>query len=1329
VQMAIPISLLVLVTLCGTTHAQLDPVMLRTAEDFVLLAGSGITVVPPSTIVGNIGVSPIALAAITGIVLVPDVSGEFATTPLVTGKVYAASLAPPTPAKLTVAKADVFAAYTDVLSRKNPDYLNYNTGAIGGLTLGPGLYNFVSAVTISDHLTLNGTVDDLWIFQVRGAWTLFSGKQIKLIGGARSANVVWAVSGAIVIEAYSLVHGVLLGSTSATVATGCSIDGRLFVETAVTLAMVTIREPQPRLADPFVLDDPESINVIDPGTCRTVPLIAVIVSGLSLGQLVEVSVRSSSSNTKHSSEMNVLVNGHAVSEQDQVRNGDRVQISVCASPLLSFTETFTLEYGGQEGAVTFRSNDPPTFEPIVFHVNSSFSEEHAFELGELAARLETCINPNALIQTRMDCVRTLLSPNFTCSGIGADAVCSLEGINILVSAFSFACDADHGCPSANPHLDDALARAIPAESCTARVVPGFLNVCFPSARCQRLELGHATSSFGEFCPSLSGIYCCGRNSVETTFGGAFLHSGSLVDLTGQVSNATDLSFRVLVDVAPPSLVRVTVETPYITSAGTMCPSAYLFDLQDPVTVLPPVQSGYYRRAETQTRWEREQTYSFVGDLVGRPRSACGNYNFSYTSDADFRHRFTYPDIAANAFPYGPPPVANASTWNGSVPLANVPFESDTMWTVGTPRNGRINYTMGYWDLVAGLYACRDYATGERLVQKRVEEDMAYYMGAPYRVETYSWTMHLCQVGHYGDACRNTSRAQLYAKSCTKIPISFTVAPQQLSAVSVDTLGVSITSKSFLESVNALSSDCTVGFERIAIVFHFSIFDPDLQIVEEAVHDVRPFGLFAHLAQDNFRIMDGTAFQFVNMFLASEPTTEGVYRLENTTIVVDGRIVINQKLVVLTKCLFTGLNVRRTQRTNPEAFADVVADSTGTVSFAFEVILRRTKTNIDVRNVLNARVLASRETFLLHEQVALKSKDAETTHQLYRSYEAAQYDTGIVSNQISEETLLRPGNQICSKHQAHGTHALSMALRVNAVGACVLTTIGAALTDGSGMSLAGREVLYKTPTMSHPTTHTFGCERDWLDLRNDVPSSDGVYLIHSVSRLPDTNHERVFWFVTEAKLNNIKLGDPEVNLTDHFGVGLFAYDDDTNLQIVHKSPNMQIDPVSNLMSDEILLPGCVQTQGNLRASCNLVCFTIMRGLLTASVKGEDRELLVHHISVATVANEAQTENIDRFGFNGKRRLLQSETIASSRTYQRIHMLVVRSNDDSNDISENAQKVTQTRVRDPIGQIAVGVCIGIAVMLLVVACASCAKCAWQTCIRRRYNLGNKSRTRKV
>ena len=67
-------------------------------------------------------------SALSGFSLTLDSSGQFSTSPQVTGKLYAASYAAPTPSTLTVAIGDMGTAFNDANGRVNPDYLNLGSG-------------------------------------------------------------------------------------------------------------------------------------------------------------------------------------------------------------------------------------------------------------------------------------------------------------------------------------------------------------------------------------------------------------------------------------------------------------------------------------------------------------------------------------------------------------------------------------------------------------------------------------------------------------------------------------------------------------------------------------------------------------------------------------------------------------------------------------------------------------------------------------------------------------------------------------------------------------------------------------------------------------------------------------------------------------------------------------------------------------------------------------------------------------------------------------------------------------------------------------------------
>ena len=161
-------------------------VNLGSAGDFVILAKSGISTTGNTSITGDIGVSPIAATAITGFVLIMESSNTFSTSARVTGKVYAADYAVPTPAKMTTAVSNMEAAYTDAAGRTNPTATELGAGNIGGMTLAPGLYKWSTGVTIPTNVTLSGGANDVWIFQIAQNLTISSDIRVILSGGAQA---------------------------------------------------------------------------------------------------------------------------------------------------------------------------------------------------------------------------------------------------------------------------------------------------------------------------------------------------------------------------------------------------------------------------------------------------------------------------------------------------------------------------------------------------------------------------------------------------------------------------------------------------------------------------------------------------------------------------------------------------------------------------------------------------------------------------------------------------------------------------------------------------------------------------------------------------------------------------------------------------------------------------------------------------------------------------------------------------------------------------------------------------------------------------------------
>ena len=212
-------------------------VNLGAASNFAILSKSGITDVPASAIIGNVGASPITGAAI------------LLTCTEVIGTIYSVDAAGPLPCRvtnatmLTTAVSNMQTAYTNAAGRTNPDYFNLGAGNIGGKTLSSGLYKWTSSVIIPTNVTLSGGSNDVWIFQISGTLTMSSAVRIILKGGAQAKNIFWQVAGAATLGTTSHFEGTILGQTGINMQTNATINGRLLAQTAVTLQKNIVRKP------------------------------------------------------------------------------------------------------------------------------------------------------------------------------------------------------------------------------------------------------------------------------------------------------------------------------------------------------------------------------------------------------------------------------------------------------------------------------------------------------------------------------------------------------------------------------------------------------------------------------------------------------------------------------------------------------------------------------------------------------------------------------------------------------------------------------------------------------------------------------------------------------------------------------------------------------------------------------------------------------------------------------------------------------------------------------------------------------------------------------
>lgn len=290
---------------------------------------------------------------------------------------------------------------------------------------------------------------------------------------------------------------------------------------------------------------------------------------------------------------------------------------------------------------------------------------------------------------------------------------------------------------------------------------------------------------------------------------------------------------------------------------------------------------------------------------------------------------------------------------------------------------------------------------------------------------------------------------MYAKTCAKIPGSFSIAPQQLSHVVTTPTTSNLVSKTFLQSVDSITSNCALTHERMVITFNFVVFATEYVLFDEEVHDVlSPVGIFEG-NQIDIEISNATHLITVEQFIESRPTHEGVYKMRPTTVSASTSIVYSQKIVIVTKCYNTGYDATKRERANPSVFAEAIEDAEGRVVFDIELVLKKHTSSFDIRNTLNVRVLSTRETFVLRSMDLLAQEAISAEQKLYGTYETAASDTHpSQSKALSNDNLvMRGGDQICSKHQVTGYDAQATVLSPNAIAACMLSSIGENVTDG------------------------------------------------------------------------------------------------------------------------------------------------------------------------------------------------------------------------------------------------------------------------------------------
>jgi hypothetical protein len=193
---------------------------LGTAESFSVLGGSTVTNTGPTTMFGDLGLSP--GSSVTG-------------APHVLGATHVDD------AVAIAAKNSLTTAYNDAASR--PSNGSAGTDLAGQVFL-PGVRTASGSLLLSSGsvtLDAQGNPGAVFIFQIGSTLITGSNTSVLLTGGAQACNVFWQVGSSVTLGTGTSFVGTVMASATITANTAATIHGRLLASTgAVNLDTNTL---------------------------------------------------------------------------------------------------------------------------------------------------------------------------------------------------------------------------------------------------------------------------------------------------------------------------------------------------------------------------------------------------------------------------------------------------------------------------------------------------------------------------------------------------------------------------------------------------------------------------------------------------------------------------------------------------------------------------------------------------------------------------------------------------------------------------------------------------------------------------------------------------------------------------------------------------------------------------------------------------------------------------------------------------------------------------------------------------------------------------------